>query len=266
MPIILPVEQPANWVVSGFGETYTGTTILGNMTGVALLYDIAYGEGEMASLEAMMEQHNVFPPLPDSVWLEPSAVYQWDDTLVMVRQSHNRTGFDPDETPALFCVYREGAGDVLEWVAGEQVLVGTRRLYNTIEYRCLQAHVTQTDWTPPSVPALWSTTIVPGAEWSPGVFYDTDALAMYAGTEYVCIQAHVSQVGWEPPSAITLWRLSGPPTQEWQPYTQYTGDNTAGSGNGDVVTYGGNTYRCLQTHNSIPTWTPPAVPALWLLL
>ena len=32
---------------------------------------------------------------------------------------------------------------------------------------------------------------------------------------------------------------------------------------GDVVTYGGASYRCLQPHTAIPGWEPPNVPALW---
>ena len=32
---------------------------------------------------------------------------------------------------------------------------------------------------------------------------------------------------------------------------------------GDVVTYNGVTYRCLQAHTSIVTWEPPNTPALW---
>ncbi|ANS77137.1 chitinase [Paenibacillus yonginensis] len=34
---------------------------------------------------------------------------------------------------------------------------------------------------------------------------------------------------------------------------------------GDVVTYGGKTYTCLQAHTSIVTWEPPNTPALWKL-
>jgi hypothetical protein len=41
-------------------------------------------------------------------------------------------------------------------VAGESVSVGTRRTYDGVTYECLQAHVTQEDWTPPATPALWS--------------------------------------------------------------------------------------------------------------
>ncbi|MFD0884884.1 M28 family peptidase [Streptosporangium algeriense] len=32
---------------------------------------------------------------------------------------------------------------------------------------------------------------------------------------------------------------------------------------GDVVTYGGSSYRCLQGHTAYPGWEPPNVPALW---
>ncbi|MGC9397112.1 MAG: carbohydrate-binding protein, partial [Anaerolineae bacterium] len=191
---------------------------------------------------------------------------QWDATLVMVRQAHNRTIYNPDETSALFVVYRENANEVLDWIVGESVSVGTRRVYESVEYRCLQSHVTQADWTPPATPALWITTIEPGENWSAGVFYAIDALAIYESVEYRCLQAHVSQVGWEPPNVPALWVVNTPPTDEWQPYTHYTGDNTAGAGNGDVVTYNGSEYRCLQTHDSLPGWEPPNVPALWVAL
>ncbi|WP_131735829.1 carbohydrate-binding protein [Actinomadura roseirufa] len=32
---------------------------------------------------------------------------------------------------------------------------------------------------------------------------------------------------------------------------------------GDVVTYNGSSYRCIQGHQAQPGWTPAAVPALW---
>lgn len=32
---------------------------------------------------------------------------------------------------------------------------------------------------------------------------------------------------------------------------------------GDRVTYGGETYTCLQAHRAAPGWEPPRVPALW---
>lgn len=96
-----------------------------------------------------------FEALPASGWLELGAIYLYDGTAYIVRQAHNRTEHPPADVPALFMVHRMDATSLLEWVAGEQVYVGTRRTYGGKEYECLQGHVTQADWTPPAVGALW---------------------------------------------------------------------------------------------------------------
>ncbi|MRG27490.1 glycosyl hydrolase family 18 protein [Laceyella tengchongensis] len=44
---------------------------------------------------------------------------------------------------------------------------------------------------------------------------------------------------------------------EWQPNTVYKV--------GDVVTYQGSVYQCLQSHTSLAGWEPPNAPALWKL-
>lgn len=41
----------------------------------------------------------------------------------------------------------------------------------------------------------------------------------------------------------------------WQAYHAYAV--------GDVVSYNGVNYRCIQAHTSLPGWEPPNVPALW---
>jgi Zn-dependent metalloprotease len=41
----------------------------------------------------------------------------------------------------------------------------------------------------------------------------------------------------------------------WQTWTAYTA--------GQTVTYQGASYRCLQSHTSLPGWEPPNTPALW---
>ena len=41
----------------------------------------------------------------------------------------------------------------------------------------------------------------------------------------------------------------------WAPYTSYLA--------GDVVSYGGAYYQCIQPHTSLPGWEPSNVPALW---
>lgn len=41
------------------------------------------------------------------------------------------------------------------WASGISYVVGDRRQYDGLLYRCVQAHVSQDDWTPDKVPALW---------------------------------------------------------------------------------------------------------------
>ena len=41
------------------------------------------------------------------------------------------------------------------WEVGTAYAVGDRRQYDGLLYRCVQAHTSQADWTPPQVPALW---------------------------------------------------------------------------------------------------------------
>ncbi|WP_084516794.1 M28 family peptidase [Microtetraspora niveoalba] len=56
-------------------------------------------------------------------------------------------------------------------------------------------------------------------------------------------------------ATFTLTVGGGGQGDTWAPYTNYNV--------GDVVTYGGERYRCLQSHMSLPGWEPAIVPALW---
>lgn len=54
----------------------------------------------------------------------------------------------------------ETALDMIElfpkWEAGIEVKVNDRYQYNSLLYKCVQAHTTQADWTPDATPALWT--------------------------------------------------------------------------------------------------------------
>lgn len=54
---------------------------------------------------------------------------------------------------------------------------------------------------------------------------------------------------------VPITALGG--TSEWAPNTAYKA--------GDVVTYQGSSYKCIQPHTSLKGWEPPNVPALWQL-
>ncbi len=53
--------------------------------------------------------------------------------------------------------------------------------------------------------------------------------------------------------AVGPARAQTPPA--WQPWTTYRA--------GDLVSYNGVVYQCIQGHTSQPGWEPPNVPALW---
>ena len=199
---ILPTERPIRYCVSTSDEILTGITHVGELTGVAPEFEVVADADPLAFVAALPPER--FEPLPDSGWLEQDALYRYGAEVVMVRQAHYRTEHHPADVPALFIVWREDAPG-LDWIAGEQVHVGTRRIYDAVEYECLQAHVTQSDWTPPSVPALWRAVVEPSAEWQAGTAYKVGDRVLYAGLLYECRQAHTAQVGWEPPNVLALW-------------------------------------------------------------
>ena len=42
------------------------------------------------------------------------------------------------------------------WVAGKAYAVNDLATYNSVTYKCIQAHTSQVGWEPPNVPALWA--------------------------------------------------------------------------------------------------------------
>lgn len=86
--------------------------------------------------------------------------------------------------------------------------------------------------------------------------YNISDIVQHEGLVWRCVQAHSSQSDWSPPVAISLWvRLAEPGNPEWGYPIAY--------GIGDIVTYNGVTYRCLQAHTSQAGWNPVAAPSLW---
>jgi hypothetical protein len=127
--------------------------------------------------------------------------------FVICRQNHNRTIYEPWETPALFTFTRENS-DTLDWIPNEYVYLGWKRVYSGQTYEVIMEHMTQVDWTPPqTLGVLWKTVVVPGGEWQAGVAYVVTDEVTYLGNTYKCLQSHTSQTGWEPPNVPALWEL-----------------------------------------------------------
>lgn len=151
----------------------------------------------------------IFPPLPTSGTLKAGEIYSYSGGAVMVRQTHERTIYHPEQTPALFSFWRDNASTELAWMDGEKVEKGWKRTFGGKTYECLQAHQTQADWTPDKVPALWKEVVIVPAtgEWALGVAYKVGDEVMYLGKKYRCLQAHTSQAGWTPSAVPALWKL-----------------------------------------------------------
>ncbi len=162
----------------------------------------------LAAPKERAETSDAFPPLPGAgTALEAGKPYQYGDGVVVVRQDHTRTEHEPSTVPALFLVWRADAGDALPWIAQEQVYVGTVRTYEGVTYRCIQAHQTQTDWTPDATPTLWAVVVEEPTtdEWAVGVAYKVGDVVTYGGVTYRCRQSHVSIASWTPPATLALW-------------------------------------------------------------
>ena len=97
----------------------------------------------------------IFPSLPSSGTLKMGEIYSYGNGAVMVRQTHERTIYTPEQTPALFSFYRDNASAELAWMEGEKVEAGWKRTFNGKTYECLQAHQTQVGWEPTNASALW---------------------------------------------------------------------------------------------------------------
>lgn len=95
---------------------------------------------------------------------------------------------------------------------GEPYPVGYVFSYEGKTYKVRQTHITQADWKPDAVLALYE--VVPDAPagggtpaWQASVSYKVNDTVTYQSKTYKCLQAHTSQVGWEPAAVPALWSL-----------------------------------------------------------
>ena len=86
-----------------------------------------------------------------------------------------------------------------------------------------------------------------------------------ANAFYSCVDLQIGGGGTPPPTTTTP-----PPPTTRPPTTTPTTPPSSGTWAagtaykaGDVVTYGGASYRCLQPHTALAGWEPPNTPALW---
>lgn len=146
----------------------------------------------------------------------------------------------------------------LDWQAGISVTAGEVMRYSGQFFEVVQGHTTQNDWTPMLALALFKPYLPPGETlgWQQPFgghdAYPVGARVLFEGEVWVnTISANV----WRP--GVAGWQRENEPepTPDWKAGIAYKV--------GDVVTYQGAEYQCLQAHTSQAGWTPSAVPALW---
>lgn len=95
-----------------------------------------------------------------------------------------------------------------DWEDGKAYAVGDRVQYGGLLYRCVQAHISQANWTPDATKALWTRTSTD--EWPEWIqptgaqdAYNTGDKVTYNGEHWICvIDANV----WEP--GVYGWNLA----------------------------------------------------------
>ena len=183
------------WKATGTGVLHEGFTDINQVTTTG-----------QPTFESNVDATTLYPALPTTGTMTRGDIYSYEGGMIIVEQTHERTIYAPEDTPALFSVYRANT-EGMNWVANEQVVIGDKRNYNGKTYQCLQSHQTQAAWTPDVTPALWKLVAPVTDEWTYPVSYSVNQLVTYHGSTYKCLQAHTSQAGWTPPVVPALWQL-----------------------------------------------------------
>ena len=117
------------------------------------------------------------------------------------RQIENAATLQTDETAL------ESKWMYAEWKTDTAYEAGTRRRYSKKLYKCVQAHTSQTAWTPDITPALWTeVSIDEYPEWKQPAgahdAYSEGDKCNYNGQHYICIvdgNIYAPDVnGWKP--------------------------------------------------------------------
>ena len=152
---------------------------------------------------------------------------------------------------------------------GVEIVANTIYDYNGTLYMVRATHI-RTGHDPATTPNLFFTYQEDAGEapgWIANEWVNAGTRRVYGGVLYYALQAHQTLVTTYPPAPGILGLLWGVValTPEWAIGVTYQGDNQLGAGNGNVVTHQGGTYRCLQGHTSIASWSPTSPGILGVL-
>lgn len=141
-------------------------------------------------------------PRYDNLGVVTAYVASWD----MVATGHDLQAILAAVTPTA-----PSTTEVPAWAAGQAVTVGAQRWHDLTLYTCLQAHTTQSDWTPPVVPALWKVHRADLAAWVQPVgahdAYPLGARVTFNGRIY---ESLIAANVWSPVAYPAGWQDLGP--------------------------------------------------------
>ena len=106
---IVAADRPVYYALSYAGDVIAADVLpVGNNMGTPLACVSDADEAAFCGKAAgIVSEYN---PLPEAGrWCEAGQIYGYDGGLIICRQSHVRTAHAPEDTPALWIVYREGA-------------------------------------------------------------------------------------------------------------------------------------------------------------
>lgn len=129
---------------------------------------------------------------------------RWLEAARPVRAAMDVAGAALDDAAAL-----EAMAVFKPWAAGTAYAVDDRIRYGDSLYRCVQAHASQADWTPPATPALWARISV--EEWPEWVqptgaqdAYSIGDKVTYEGVRYVSL---IDGNVWSPTAYPAGWEM-----------------------------------------------------------
>ena len=147
------IEKPTArtfWKITDGIVTHEGYTEINQLTST----------GDAATITQSVNPATIYPALPDEGWLEENVIYSYNGDMLRVVQSHDRTHFEPSETPNLFDIIRPNTEGMI-WVKNEKIVIGDKRDHNDITYQAINSFTTREGQEPDIVPALWKVWINP---------------------------------------------------------------------------------------------------------
>src|SRR5215831_1010845 len=127
-------------------------------------------EGSSSSLRSATEAESATQSETTSSLLEAAAtdwapgvayavgtMVRFNSVVYQCIQAHtSQVGWEPPNTPALW--QRPTPSGILPWQSQTIYPLEAGVTFGGSVYRCIQAHNSQSDWTPPATPALWKLT------------------------------------------------------------------------------------------------------------